>query len=303
MSTPISRGNFAKDLLPGVSEWFGTAYKNHDVKYSQIFEKAQSSRAFEEDVLASGLGVAQQMNEGAGVVYDTMTQGGTARYKHVTYANGFIITRNMLEDGQSELIAQQKSKALKWSMMHAKEIVAANILNRAFNSSYTGFDGKELCATDHATMAADVRNELTTAADLSEASIEQALIDIADFRDNRGLRIAVTPTKLVIPRELTFDAQRILKSELRPGTADNDLNAVKSMGLLQSGMVMNPYLTDADAWFIMTDIPEGLKYYDRRALEIDTDNDFDTKNAKFMATERYSFGWTDYRGIFGSPGA
>lgn len=300
---PVSTGSFSKDLLPQVSQWVGTDYAALDTCFDKMFEIVKSDRSFEEDVLDSGLGLAQVKGEGSKINYDAMSQGYTKRYTHIVYANGFVVTREALEDGQSGIIARGRSKKLAWSMRQTKEIVAANVYNRAFNSSFTGGDTKELCATDHPTKDADLRNELSTAADLSEASLEQSLIDLGDFRDDRGLRIKAQAMKLIIPKELEFEAHRILNSNLRPGVADNDANAIKDMNKFPGGVVMCNYLDDTDAFFIVTDVPDGMKMYERRGLEMSVDNDFDTENAKFKATMRFAVGWTDPRGIFGSPGA
>ena len=303
MAGIINTGSFASDLLPGVSTWFGMAYEQYKSDYEQIFEMVKSSRAFEREILASGLGLPQVKTEGGSVSYDSMGQGYDKEYTHVTYSNGFVITREMLEDGQSDVIAKLRTSDLAWSMHAGREVVAANVLNRAFNSVYAGGDGKELCATNHPTKADDLKNELTTPADLSEAALEQVLIDIMDFRNDRGLRIAVQGMKLIVPKELSFEAHRILNTNLRPGTANNDANSMKDMGMLPGGVCVNRYLTDADAFFIKTDVPNGLKFYERRGVELGTENDFDTENARFKATMRFSVGWTDPRGIFGSPGA
>lgn len=299
----ITTGSFAKDLLPGINEWFGARYNQLEKVYPQIFSTTESGRAFEEDVLTSGLGLAKQINEGNAVKYDSMNQGYTSRYNHIKYGNGFIITEEMIDDGQSNILAETRARSLAWSMLQSKEITGANILNNGFDSNFPGGDTLELFSLVHETRAANVANELTISADLSEASLEQAIIDMANFRDDRGLRMKAKPMKLILPRSLVFEAQRLLKSELRPGTADNDLNAVKDMGLLQSGAVVSDYLTDPDAWYILTDVPDGLKYFTRKSMTVVTDNDMDTSNAKFKATARYSFGWTDFRGIFGSAGA
>lgn len=300
----ITTGNFQQLLLPGIRKVFGDEYKDIPLIYPQYFDVTSSDRAFEEDVLTSGLGLAKKKPEGSAIQYDDATQQYTKRYTHVTYANGFIITREMLEDGMAPFRAERMTRSLKRGMMQTKEIIGANVLNRAFNSTFTGGDGKELCATDHPTLSSDLRNELTTPADLSEASLEQAVIDLKDFRDHRGLRMMVSPMKLVVPLALRYEARRLLASELRPGVADNDVNATKSLGDMGAGdVIVNNYLTDNDAWFITTDVPNGLTYMVRREAEIGTDNDFDTENAKFKATMRVDAGWTDPRGVFGSPGA
>ena len=303
----ITTSNFAKDLVPGVKTWFGTKYKEYPIEFLDIFEKGNSQRAFEEEVGVTGMGLAAVKTEGSGIAYDDTEQGFISRYTHVTYGLGFIITREMYEDGIAVTVALRRANALAFSIRQTKEIIAANVLNRAFNSSYTmgaQSDGKELCATDHPNKSGGTwRNELSTAADLSEAALEQACIDIADFTTDRGLKIAIMPQKLIIPSELEFDAMRILESIGQSGTANNDLNALKASNKFPQGIKVNHYLTDANAWFIGTNCPDGMKYMERRADAFGTENDFDTENAKFKATFRCSFGWSDPRGIFGSPGA
>lgn len=304
MGNPINTGNFGKALWPGINAWYGKAYDEHQEQYTELFEKNTSRKRFEEEVGISSFGLAEELSEGAGVSYDNEQQGFVSRYNHVTYALGFIITKEMMEDDLYDVVGERRSKALAFSMRQTKEIVGANVYNRAFNSSYTGGDGKEMCATDHPNVAGGTwSNELATAADLSESALEQAIIDIGDFTNDRGLKIAVRPTKLIVPTELQFEAERILMTPHRVGTADNDINAMKAMGMLQNGYCVNNYLTDADAWFLRTNAPDGLKYFERAADSFDMDNDFDTDNAKFKARARYSFGWTDPRGIYGSPGA
>lgn len=303
----ITTNNFAKDLIPGVKTWFGQKYKEYPIEYLDIFEKMNSTRAFEEEVGVTGFGLAAIKNEGTGIAYDEQEQGFVSRYTHVTYGLGFIITREMYEDGIAVTVALRRANSLAFSIRQTKEIVGANILNRAFTAAYTmgsNSDGKELCATDHPNKAGGTwRNELSTPADLSEAALEQACIDIAGFTTDRGLTIAIRPKALIIPQALEFDAYRILESLGQSGTANNDTNALRSSGKFPQGIVVNHYLTDTDAWFIKTDCPDGLKYMERRADSFGTENDFDTENAKFKATFRGSFGWSDPRGIFGSPGA
>ena len=248
-------------------------------------------------------GLAPVKTEGGAISYDEAEQAFIDRYTHVTYGLGFIITREMNDDGVSLTTALRRAEALAFSIRQTAETVAANVLNRAFNSSYVYGDGLELCSTAHPNQSGGTwKNELDPAADLSEASLEQACIDIAGFTNDRGLKIAVRPKKLIIPRQLIFEAQRILESSLRPGVNDNDINALKSMGMIPD-IAVNHYLTDTDAFFIKTDCPDGMKYFERRAASFSTDNDFDTENARFKATFRASWGCTDKRGIFGSPGA
>lgn len=303
----ITTGNFAKDLVPGVRAWFNTKYKEYPIEYLDIFEKVISTRAFEEEVGVTGFGLAQIKTENDGIAYDDQAQGFVNRYTHVTYGLGFIITREMYEDGIAVTVALRRASALAYSIRQTKELVCANVLNRAFNSSYTmgaNSDGKELCATDHPNVSGGTwRNELSTPADLSETALEQACIDIAALKTDKGLTIAIRPMKLIIPPALEFDAFRILKSIGRVDTANNDINAIRASGKIPQGVAVNHYLTDTDAWFLKTDCPDGLKYFERRPDAFGTENDFDTENAKFKATCRFSVGWSDARGIFGSPGA
>ena len=299
----VTSASFAKALWPGVNAWYGQAYDEYPVEWTKLFEKNSSNRKFEEDVGYSGFGLASVKSEGAPITYDSERQGFTARYVHVTYALGFIVTREIFEDDLYDVVGQKKAKALAFSMRQTKETVAANVYNRAFNSTYTGPDGLELLSTAHLNVAGGTfSNELTTAADVSEAALEQACIDIANLLDDRGLKIALRPKTLIIPIQLQFDVTRILKSTGQVDTADNNLNALKTMGMIPE-VVVNHYLTDADAWFIRTSARDGMKYWTRREDEFGMDNDFDTENAKFKATSRYSFGWSDPRGLFGSPGA
>jgi len=301
---PISRSNFAKALWPGVNAWYGKAYDEHPVEYTMLFNTYNSNKAYEEDVGISSFGLASVKGEGNSIAYDEENQAFLTRYAHVVYGLGFVVTKEMFEDDLYGVVGQRRARALAFSMRQTKEIVAANVYNRAFNASYKGGDSKEMCATDHPNWAGGTwANELATAADLSEAALEQASIDIMNFTNDRGLNISVIPQTLIIPPDLVFEAERILASPYRVGTADNDVNALRSMGKFPGGIKVNHYLTDADAWFIRTNAPDGLKHFERRAMKFDIDNDFDTENAKFKATERYSFGWTDPRAIYGSPGA
>lgn len=306
----IATSSFAKALWPGVNTWYGDAYAQYPVEWDKLFEKNTSRKAFEEDVGSSHFGLAVQKAEGAPVTYDTSRQGFTSRYNHVVYALGFIITREIYEDDQYDVVGKLKAQSLAFSMRQTKEIVAANVYNRAFNTSYLGGDGSTLIASaggggsaSHPAIAGGTwTNGVATAVDLSEAALEQAVIDIAGFTNDRGLKIAVRPKTLIIPKELMFEATRILKAEGRTGTDLNDPNALKTMGMVPE-VVVNHYLTDTDAWFLRTDVQNGLKYFERRGDEFGMDEDFDTENAKYKATARYSFGWTDPRAIYGSPGA
>lgn len=299
----INSSSFAKALWPGINAWYGKAYDEYPVEWKTLFDEYKSRKQFEEDVGVSSFGLAVQKPEGSPVTFDTERQGFITRYNHTVFALGFVITREIYEDDQYDVVGQRKAQGLAFSMRQTKEIVGANVYNRAFNTSYTGGDGKAMIVTDHPNFAGGTwSNRPTTDADLSEAALEQACIDIAGFTNDRGLLIKVLPKKLIIPRQLAFEAQRILKTEGRVGTDNNDLNALKAMGMIPE-VVVNHYLTDQDAWFIRTDVQHGLKYFERRGDEFGMDEDFDTENAKYKATARYSFGWTDPRAIYGSQGA
>ena len=300
----ISRSQLAKELEPGLNALFGLEYDKYDKEHLDIFDVESSDRAFEEEVMLAGFGNAETKPEGAGVNYDTAQESWTARYNHETIALAFAITEEAVEDNLYDKLAGRYVKALARSMNNAKQIKGANVLNNGFSSSFTGGDGKELLATAHPTVTGgDFKNELTTAADLNETSLEQALVDLADMIDERGLKVAVKATKMLIPSELVFVAERLLQSQLRTGTGDNDINALKSSGMVPGGYVVNHYLTDSDAWFLKTDAPNGLKVFERSPLKTSMEGDFDTGNMRYKARERYSFGWSDPRGIFGSPGA
>lgn len=299
----ITTGNHPKALWPGMRAFWGRQYSEHPQEWSQIFDTESSEKAYEEDAEVTGFGLAPIKTQGGAVSYDSESQGTTKRYTHVTYALGYIVTRDEMDDNLYEVVSKRRIKALAFSIRQTEEIVGANVLNRAFNASYTGGDAKELCATDHPTVDGTQSNELATAADLSEASLEDLIIQIMEAKNSRGLRISLMPKKLIVPPALAFDAERIINSSLQSGTANNDLNAVKSMGLIKGGAVVNHYLTDSDAWFIQTNAPNGLTRFNRRATEFRQDNDFDTENAKAKSSVRFSVGWTDWRGMYGTPGA
>jgi hypothetical protein len=300
----ISRQQLAKELEPGLNALFGLEYKNYENQHAEIFDIENSDRAFEEEVMLSGFANAAVKAEGAAVTFDNANETFTSRYTHETVALAFAITEEAVEDNLYDSIAKRYTKALARSMANTKQIKAANVLNNGFNSSFPGGDGKELFATDHPTVSAgSLKNELSTSADLSETSLEQAMIDIAAFKDERGLKIAARGLKLIIPSELQFTAERILKSPARVGTSDNDLNALSSKGMLPQGYVVNNFLTDTDAFFIKTDVPNGMKMFNRAAIKTAMEGDFDTGNMRYKARERYSFGFSDWRGMFGSPGA
>jgi hypothetical protein len=304
MAGIITTGNHPKALWPGMHAFFGRTYKEKPLQWKESgFVVEKSSKNYEEDTLVTGFGLAAEKTQGGSVSYDSETQGFTKRYTHVVYGLGYIVTEEENDDNLYEVVSKRRIKGLAFSHRQAEENVHANIFNRAFNSSYTGGDSKELCATDHGTSSGDQSNELATAADFSEAALEDLLIQIRQAKNDRGMRIALQPRKLLIPNNLMFEAQRVLKSELRSGTANNDTNAVRSMGLLPEGIMVNDYLTDADAWFVLTDCPNGLMHFQRRALEFTQDNDFDTSNMKAKAVQRYSVGWTDWRSVYGTPGA
>ena len=300
----ISRQQLAKELEPGLNALFGLEYANYENQHTEIFDIENSDRAFEEEVMLSGFANAAVKAEGSAVTFDTANEAFTSRYTHETIALAFAITEEAIEDNLYDRIATRYTKALARSMAQTKQIKAANVLNNGFNSSFPGGDGKELFADDHPTQSAGtLKNELSTSADLSETSLEQAMIDIAAFKDERGFKIAARGLKLIIPSELQFTAERILRSPARVGTADNDLNALSSKGMLPQGYVVNNYLTDTDAFFIKTDIPNGMKMFNRANLKTAMEGDFDTGNVRYKARERYSFGFSDWRGMFGSPGA
>ena len=299
----INSGSFAKALWPGVNAWYGRAYDEYPEEYTKLFDKQTSSKAFEEDVGVSSFGLAVQKAEGAPISYDSERQGFVTRYQHAVYALGFIITREMMEDDQYDIIGKRKAEGLAFSMRQTKEVIGANVYNRAWTSGYTGGDGALLISASHPNIKGGTwSNTIGTNADLSEASLEQACIDIAGFTNDAGLLIAVRPETLVIPRQLIFEAKRILGTDGRVGTDNNDLNAIKTLGSIPQ-VVTNHFLTDTDAWFIRTNVQNGMKYMERRADSFDMDNDWDTENAKFKATARYSFGWTDPRALYGSQGA
>lgn len=301
----ITTGSFAKDLWPGVDVFYGTKYKEHTPEYTEIFEVRKSTMAFEEFVGTQGFGLVPIKTEGAAITAEDTGQGFIDRWTHVTYGLMFIITRELYEDGLAASKALQKATALAMSINQTRETVCANILNRAFNSSYTYGDGKELCADDLPYYSGGTwRNELSTAADLNEESLEQACIDIAtQFKTDKGLTIAVRPKKLVCHPANMFEAERLFKSTLQYDTANNAVNAIRNSNAIPGGYTVNHYLDDEDAWFILTDCPDGLVFYDRRAPEFGMENEWDTENARFKATVRFSVGNGDKRSIMGSPGA
>ena len=300
----ISRAQLVKELEPGLNALFGLEYKRYENEAGQIFDNESSDRAFEEEVMLSGFGTADVKPEGSGVQYDDAQETYTARYTHETVALAFALTEEAIEDNLYDRISSRYTKALARSMATSKQVKAANVLNNAFAASgYNGGDGESLCGNAHPTLNGNQTNIPTTASDLSETSLEQALIDIASYQDERGLKIAAQGMKMIIPKELQFTAERIMKSQGRVGTADNDINAVKSMGMIPQGYIVNHYLSDTDAWFIKTDVPNGMKHFVRAPLKTAMEGDFDTGNVRYKARERYSFGWSDWRGIYGNQGA
>lgn len=303
MAGIITSSSFAKALFPGVSNWWGKAYAEYITQYTDLFDTYKSRRSYEEEVQITSFGLARVKPEAQAIQYDDESQAFITRYSHTVYALGFIITREMVEDDLYDVVGQRRAKGLAFSMRQTKEVVGANVYNRAFNSSYVGGDGVSLINSAHPNFAGGTQsNTLAVASDLSEAALEQACIDIQAWTNDRGLRIAVMPQSLHIPRELQFEAERILASPYRVGTANNDVNALYKMGKFSNGGMVNQYFTDQNAWFIRTNVQDGLKHYMRRGAEFSIDNDFDTENAKYKATERYSFGWTDWRSLYASPG-
>ncbi len=300
----ISRAQLAKELEPGLNALFGMEYNRYEGQHSEIFDTETSDRSFEEEVMLSGFGAAPTKQEGSALTFDDAQEAYTSRYNHETIALGFSITEEAVEDNLYDRLSSRYTRGLARAMAHTKQVKAASVLNNAFNSSFKGGDGKELCATDHAlTNGNTFANEPSTAADLNETSLEDALISIAGFVDERGLIIALKGMKLIVPRQLQFVAERLLVSNLRVGTADNDVNAIRSSGMLPDGYVVNDYLTDTDAFFLKTDAPNGFKHFERLALNTAMEPDFDTGNMRYKARERYSFGFSDPRCVFGSPGA
>lgn len=298
----ITSSSFAKALWPGVNAWYGAKYDIYEVEYDKIFDKNSSDRAWEEDVGQSLFGLLQVKQENSPVTFQSARQGFTTRYTHVVYAGGFTITREMYEDDQYGVIGKRKAESLANSARQTKETVGANILNRAFNTSYTFGDGKRILSNDHPNIAGGTwSNVLSTAADISEVALEQAFIDIAGFTFDAGLKMALKPVGLVVPKELDFEVNKILKTEYEVGTNNNTVNVIR--GRFPTAPVINHWLTDTDAWFVKTSADNGLKYFERRADEFTMDNDWDSENAKYKVTGRYSFGVSDVRSLYGSPGA
>lgn len=300
----ISRAQLLKELLPGLNALFGLEYKTYGEQHKEIFETETSERSFEEETKLSGFSAAPVKNEGSAIAYDNGQEAWTARYNHETIALGFSLTEEAIEDNLYDTLSSRYTKALARAMAYTKQTKAAAILNNGFSSTYKGGDGVELFSTAHPIVSGGVNsNEPSTPADLNETSLEAAVIQIAAWTDERGLLIAAKPKKLVVPPNLMFVATRLLETELRVGTADNDINAIKNNGSIPEGYTVNNFLTDTDAWFLTTDVPNGLKHFVRTPLATSMDGDFDTGNVRYKARERYSFGWSDPLGVFGSPGA
>ena len=300
----ISRGQLVKELEPGLNALFGLEYKRYENQHAEIYATESSDRAFEEEVMLSGFAQAQVKPEGSGVTFDNAQETYTARYTHETVALAFAITEEAIEDNLYDRLASRYTKALARSMANTKQVKAVSpLINGLPSGSFQSGDGVTLFNTAHPTVAGTVKNTLTTAADLNETSLEQSMIDIAAMTDERGLKIAARGMKMIIPSELQFTAERLMKSQGRVGTADNDINAIVSMGMLPQGYVINNFLTDPDAFYIITDVPNGMKYFDRSPIKTAMEGDFDTGNVRYKARERYSFGVSDFRGIFASPGA
>ena len=299
----ISRAQLAKELEPGLNALFGLEYDRYDKEHTAIYEEESSDRAFEEEVMLAGFGTAPVKGEGSAITFDDAQETYTARYTMETIALAFSITEEAIEDNLYDRLASRYTRALARSMSQTKQVKAAAVLNNAFSTSYPIGDGAALCSSSHPSLTGNQRNLLSTAADLNETSLEQMLIDIAGLTDERGLKVAVRGMKLLIPKELQFIAERVLNSTLRAGTADNDINAMKAMGMLPEGAYVNHFLTDTDAYFIKTDAPNGFKLFQRTPIRTAMEGDFDTGNMRFKARERYSFGVSDWRGVFGTPGA
>jgi len=300
----ISRAQLLKELLPGLNALFGLEYKRYPEEHKEIFDTETSERSFEEETKLSGFGAAPVKNEGQALRYDNAQEAWTARYNHETIAMGFSVTEEAMEDNLYDSLSSRYTKALARAMAYTKQVKAANILNNGFNSAFTYGDGQALFSTAHPLVSGGTNsNTPATAADLNETSLESAVIQIAAWTDERGLLIAAKPVKLVIPPALMFVATRLLETELRVGTTDNDVNALKNNGSIPGGYTVNHFLTDTNGWFLTTDVPNGLKHFVRVPLATSHDGDFDTGNIRYKARERYSFGVSDPLGIFGSPGS
>jgi hypothetical protein len=302
----ISRAQLLKELLPGLNALFGLEYKRYGEEHQEIYETESSERSFEEETKLSGFSAAPVKNEGNSIAYDNAQEAWTARYTHETIALGFSLTEEAVEDNLYDTLSARYTKALARGMAYTKQVKAANVLNNGFNTSgsYNGGDGVPLFSASHPLVTGGVNSNIpTTPADLNETSLENAVIQIAAWTDERGLLIAAKPRKLVVPPALQFVATRLLETELRVGTADNDVNALKNNGSIPEGYAINHFLTDSNAWFLTTDVPNGMKHFVRTPLATSMDGDFDTGNVRYKARERYSFGWSDPLGMYGSAGA
>jgi hypothetical protein len=300
----ISRAQLLKELLPGLNALFGMEYKTYGEEHKEIYETETSERSFEEETKLSGFSAAPVKNEGSAIAYDNAQEAWTARYNHETIALGFSITEEAVEDNLYDSLSKRYTKALARAMAYTKQVKGAAVLNAAFSGGPTGGDGVSLCNTSHPLVSGGVNsNTFSTQSDLNETSLEAAVIQIAGWTDERNLLIAAKPRKLIVPPSLMFVAKRLLDTELRVGTTDNDINALKAMGSIPEGYKVNHFLTDPNAWFLITDVPNGLKHFVRTPLANSMDGDFDTGNVRYKARERYSFGWSDPLGVFGSSGS
>jgi hypothetical protein len=300
----ISRAQLLKELLPGLNALFGLQYATYGEEHKELYETEKSERSFEEETKLSGFSAAPVKNEGSAIAYDNAQEAFTARYNHETIALGFSITEEAVEDNLYDSLSARYTKGLARAMAYTKQVKAASVLNNGFNNAYAGGDGVALFSTAHPLVSGGTNsNRPSTNADLNETSLENAVIQIAAWTDERGLLIAAKPKKLIVPPALQFVATRLLETSLRVGTADNDINALKNNGSIPEGYTINHYLTDTNAWFLTTDVPNGLKHFERMALSTSMDGDFDTGNVRYKARERYSFGWSDPLGVFGSPGS
>jgi hypothetical protein len=300
----ISRAQLLKELLPGLNALFGLEYARYGEEHKEIYETETSERSFEEETKLSGFSAAPVKNEGSAMAYDNAQEAWSARYNHETIALGFSLTEEAIEDNLYDSLSGRYTKALARAMAYTKQVKAANVINNGFTAGYTGGDGKTLFATDHPLVSGGVNsNTPATQADLNETSLENAVIQIAAWTDERGLLIAAKPKKLIVPPALQFVATRLLETELRVGTADNDINAIKNNGSIPEGYTVNHFLTDNNGWYLTTDVPNGLKHFVRTPMQTGMDGDFDTGNVRYKARERYSFGWSDPLGMFGSQGA
>jgi len=300
----ISRAQLLKELLPGLNALFGLEYNRYGEEHKEIFETESSERSFEEETKLAGFGAAPVKNEGSAITYDNGQEVWTARYNHETIALGFSLTEEAIEDNLYDSLSARYTKALARGMSYTKQTKAAGVLNNGFTAAYAGGDGVALFSASHPLASGDLNSNIpSTPADLNETSLEAAVIQIAAWTDERGLLIAAKPRKLILPPGLMFVAKRLLDTPNRVGTADNDINAIKSMGVIPEGYTVNHFLTDPDAWFLTTDVPNGLKHFVRSAMSTGMDGDFDTGNVRYKARERYSFGWSDPLSIYGSAGA